>query len=70
MMKSEEILKKLRNYQSKLYGEIMNIKDVRFECNNCKVHFTPSNDRAKELMQSKGVVNECEKCENGESDVY
>ena len=44
----------------------MNLKDLRFECGNCKVHFTPSEYRAKELMKKKGVINECKDCE-GES---
>jgi hypothetical protein len=71
MMKSEEILEKLRNYQHKLYGgSKMVLKNIKFECTRCKVHFTPSEYRAKNLMQDKGVINECEKCENGTSDVY
>ena len=36
----------------------MNLKDLRFECNKCKVHFTPSESRAKELMDKKGVIND------------
>ena len=70
-MKSEEILKKLRNYQYKLYGEyVMKLSDIKFECNRCKVHFTPGPIRAQELMDKKGVINECKKCEEGTSDVY
>ena len=66
MMKSEEILKKLRIYQHKLYGEDMKLTDIKFECNRCKIHFTPGAIRAQELMEKKGVINECKDCE-GES---
>ena len=67
MQNSMDIIQKLRNYQFNLYkGDTMNLKDLRFECGNCKVHFTPSEYRAKELMKKKGVINECKDCE-GES---
>ena len=71
MMENSEILKKIRDYQHKLYGEnIMKLSDIKFECKRCKVHFTPGAIRAQELMEKKGVINECKKCEEGTSDVY
>ena len=69
-MENRDIIKKLRNYQYKLYGDIMRLDEVKFECNVCKVHFTPGSIRAKELMEQKGVINECKECEKGKSDVY
>tara|TARA_R100000458_G_scaffold53544_1_gene55883 strand:+ start:615 stop:830 length:216 start_codon:yes stop_codon:yes gene_type:complete len=71
MRQNEEIVNKLRHYQYKIYGgENMVLKDITFECGRCKIHFTPSEYRAKNLMRDKGVINECEKCEKGTSDVY
>ena len=71
MMKSNGIIEKLRNYQYKLYGEdAMKLNEVKFECKRCKIHFTPGDIRAKELMKERGVINECKKCEEGTSDVY
>ena len=58
------IIQKLRDYQFKLYkGDTMKLKDLRFECHKCKIHFTPSEPRAKRLMAKKGVINECNDCE-------
>ena len=71
IQKSSDIINRLNNYQFKLYRRnTMNLKDLRFECNRCKVHFTPSEYRAKNIMKEKGVINECETCEKGESDMY
>ena len=71
MMKNNGIIEKLRNYQHKLYGENdMKLSNIKFECNRCNVHFTPGVIRAQELMNTKGVINECKKCEEGTSDVY
>ena len=58
------IIDKLREYQFKLYkGDTMKLKDLRFECHICKVHFTPSEPRAKRFMEKRGVINECNDCE-------
>jgi hypothetical protein len=55
---------KLREYQFNLYKEnTVKLKDLRFECRECNVYFTPSEARCKELMKNKGVVNECKDCE-------
>ena len=48
----------------------MKLNEVKFECKRCKIHFTPGDIRAKELMKERGVINECKKCEEGSSDVY
>ena len=59
MQNNMDITEKLRNYQFNLYKEnTMNLKNLRFECSNCKVHFTPEETRAKRLMSEKGVINE------------
>ena len=71
-----DIIDKLRKYQAETYnleeyqGDTMNLKNIKFECSRCKVHFSPSEYRAKNLMKEKGVINECKNCENGTSDVY
>ena len=71
MMKNRDITERLIDYQNKIYGEInMKLSDVKFECNICKIHFTPSESRAKNLMDKKGVINECKECEKGNNDVY
>ena len=71
MTKNEDITEKLRYYQNKTYGENdMKLSDIKFECNRCNIHFTPGVIRAQELMDTKGVINECKKCEEGTSDVY
>ena len=71
MMKNRDITERLIDYQNKIYGEInMKLSDVKFECNICKIHFTPGVIRAKTLMEKKGVINECKECEKGNSDVY
>ena len=63
-----DIIQKLKDYQFNLYkGDTMNLKNLRFECNVCKVHFTPSENRAKALMNKKGVINECRDCEGKDS---
>ena len=68
MQNNVDILQKLRDYQFKLYkGDTMNLKDLRFECKHCKVQFTPSEYRAKELMDKKGVISECRDCESKDS---
>jgi hypothetical protein len=51
-------------------GETMKLSDVKFECKECHIYFTPGELRAKKLMDSKGVINECKECEKGNSDVY
>ena len=62
-----DITEKLRNYQFNLYKEnTMDLKNLRFECKECKVHFAPGETRAKRLMSERGVVNECKDCENKE----
>ena len=40
----------------------MKLKDLTLECKYCNVRFTPDNDRAKLLMETKGVVNESREC--------
>ena len=40
----------------------MKLKDLTLECKYCNVRFTPDNDRANLLMETKGVVNECREC--------
>ena len=71
MQNNLDIIDRLRKYQVKKYkGDTMKLKDVKFECRECKIHFTPGELRAKKLMDSKGVINECKKCEEGNSDVY
>jgi len=71
MQNNLNITDRLREYQIKKYeGDAMKLKDVRFECRECKIHFTPGELRAKKLMDSKGVINECKECEEGNSDVY
>tara|TARA_R100000458_G_C8221157_1_gene205467 strand:- start:534 stop:749 length:216 start_codon:yes stop_codon:yes gene_type:complete len=69
MIKNESnIAQKLRNYQFELYkGESMNLKNLRFECKVCQIHFTPSEYRAKELMKKRGVINACRDCEEESS---
>ena len=71
MMQNDiDIIQKLRNYQFNLYkGDTVKLKDIRFECHICKVHFTPSDQRTKELMDKRGVVNECKSCEKESSEV-
>jgi RNase P subunit RPR2 len=66
-----DIVKQLIEYQMKVYkGETMKLSDVKFECKECHIYFTPGELRAKKLMDSKGVINECKECEKGNSDVY
>ena len=71
MMQNDiDIIQKLRNYQFNLYkGDTVKLKDIRFECRTCKVHFTPSDQRVKELMNKRGVVNECKSCEKESGEV-
>ena len=71
MMQNDiDIIQKLRNYQFNLYkGDTVKLKDIRFECHTCKVHFTPSDQRVKELMDKRGVVNECKSCEKESGEV-
>lgn len=76
MQNSMNIEDKLRNYQEKVYntekyeGGTLKLANLRFECSKCKIHFTPSESRAKNLMDKKGVINECKECEKGNNDVY
>ena len=71
MQNNLNIIDRLREYQIQKYkGDAMKLKDVRFECRECKIHFTPGELRAKKLMESKGVINECKECEEGNSDMY
>ena len=66
-----DIVEKLRKYQFKMYeGDTMKLSDLKFECKECHIYFTPGELRAKKLMNSKGVINECKECEEGTSDVY
>tara|TARA_R110002012_G_scaffold291891_1_gene486571 strand:+ start:1131 stop:1349 length:219 start_codon:yes stop_codon:yes gene_type:complete len=66
-----DIVEKLRKHQFKLYkGSTMKLDEIKFECKECKIHFTPGELRAKKLMSSRGVINECKECEKGNSDVY
>ena len=48
--------------------KVMQIKDIRIECNTCKVYFTPSNERSKTLMETQGHISKCKTCfeEGGE----
>lgn len=65
MQKSNDLVDKINNYQRKKYGDnVMKLSNIRFECNKCRIHFTPSIYRAKALMKNKGVINECRECEN------
>ena len=61
-----DVVDRLVAYQKKLYGgkTIMKLGDIRVECNNCRIHFIPSIDRAKKLMSKYGVINKCKECEN------
>tara|TARA_R100000781_G_C4058234_1_gene120130 strand:+ start:138 stop:296 length:159 start_codon:yes stop_codon:yes gene_type:complete len=45
----------------------MNLKDIRIECTLCRVHFTPSHDRAKYLMDRYGAIGRCRECYNDHS---
>ena len=71
MKKSDiEIINKINAYQYNKYikpklkeKKVMQIKDIRIECNHCKVYFTPSNERAKQLMETKGHISRCKDCE-------
>ena len=66
-----DIVSRLKEYQLKTYkGDVMKLNDLKFECKECHIYFTPGEIRAKKLMNSKGVINECKKCEEGNSDVY
>ena len=47
----------------------MKLKDLRFSCLKCHVDFTPNEQRAKKLMEEKGVINECRNCEKGNTDL-
>ena len=59
-----DIINKLIVYQHKLYGgRSMKLQDLRFECKDCHIYFTPNTERAKEQMKSKGVINVCKPCE-------
>ena len=42
---------------------VMLLKDIVFECKNCKAFFTPSEGRAKEKMENDKVINICMDCE-------
>ena len=64
MQNDRDIINELREYQFNLYkGGTMKLKDLRFECRLCRVHFTPGETRAKRLMKEEGVINECKDCE-------
>ena len=64
MQNNMTITDKLRDYLFNLYKEnTMNLKDLRFECKACQVHFTPSETRAKALMIKEGAINVCKECE-------
>ena len=69
MKKSEvEIINKLNAYQHKKYckvGGVVKLEDIRIECVDCHVWFTPSNDRVKELMNLQGHISKCKECFNG-----
>ena len=41
----------------------MKLQDLKFECKDCHVYFTPSIERAKIEMKNKGVINVCRTCE-------
>ena len=76
MRSDMSIIERLRKYQEKIYhtetyqGGTMILNKLKFECSKCKVHFTPSEYRAKNLMKDKGVINECERCEKGKDGMY
>tara|TARA_R100000458_G_scaffold59951_1_gene73185 strand:- start:14934 stop:15164 length:231 start_codon:yes stop_codon:yes gene_type:complete len=76
MKKSEiDIINRINAYQYNKYikptlkeKKVMQIKDIRIECNTCKVYFTPSNERSKTLMETQGHISKCKTCfeEGGE----
>ena len=41
----------------------MKLSEVKIECTTCRVWFTPSDDRAKSMMESKGCIDICKQCE-------
>jgi nicotinamide mononucleotide adenylyltransferase len=41
----------------------MKLSDIKIECTKCRVWFTPSDDRAKSMMESKGYIDICRECE-------
>ena len=43
----------------------MKLKDIILECPNCKVRFTPSDERAKKLMKKYRYINLCKECQKG-----
>ena len=64
-----DIINKINAYQYTKYikptmeGNNMKLSDLRISCNKCKVNFTPSNDRAKTFMDTKGHLPiECKDC--------
>lgn len=60
-----DVVDRLVAYQRKLYGgKTMKLANIRVECNDCKIHFVPSEYRAKKLMSIYGVINKCKECEN------
>ena len=60
-----DVVNRLIKYQYNLYkGGSVKLDDIKVECSNCKVHFTPTKDRAKKLMSTYGVINKCRECEN------
>ena len=59
-----DIINKLITYQQKLYRKkTMKLQNLKFECKDCHVYFTPSIERAKIEMKNKGVINVCRTCE-------
>ena len=41
----------------------MKLNEVKLECTKCRVWFTPSDNRAKKMMESKGYIDICLDCE-------
>ena len=44
----------------------MNLKDIKIECTICRVYFTPSEDRAKYLLERYGAIGRCREFYNTE----
>lgn len=44
----------------------MKLSEIKIECTKCRIWFTPSDDRAKKMMESKGYIDICKGCETGE----
>ena len=43
----------------------MQINEIKIKCHACCVWFTPSNERAKQLMKNDGYISLCKECYEG-----